>query len=72
MLESYASRKSRVTRLLGTARCGFIEFRRPASIDHASRDPEKILNAIVEEYRREPAGCIRAVYDQNFNLVYQA
>lgn len=71
MLESYASRKSRVTRMLGTARAGFIEFRRPAAIDHTERDPEKILAAIAEDYRREPNGCIRAVYDQNFNLVFE-
>lgn len=72
MLESYASRKSRVTRMMGTARAGFIEFRRPGGIESADRDPEKILSAIVEDYRRRPEGCIRAVYDQNFNLVFQA
>ena len=72
MLESYASRKSRVTRLMGTARAGFIEFRRPRSIDPADRDPERILNAIVEDFRREPEGCIRNVWDQNFSLVFAA
>jgi guanine deaminase len=70
MLESYASRKSRVTRIMGTARAGFIEFQRPPGVDRADRDPEHILNALIEHYRRDPQSAIAAVYDQNFNLVY--
>ncbi len=71
MLESYASRKSRVTRIMGTARAGFIEFTRPRGIDTTDRDPERILNALVQSYRRDPAKAIAAVYDQNFNLLYE-
>ncbi|MCF6228326.1 MAG: amidohydrolase family protein [Planctomycetes bacterium] len=70
MLESYASRKSRVTRMMGNMRPGFIEFNRPKTIGRADRDPERILSAIVESYRAEPESCINAVYDQNFNRVY--
>ena len=70
MLESYASRKSRVTRMLGTARAGFLVIRRPKAIDRSDRDPERILSAIIEDYRREPNNCIQAVYDQNFNLLH--
>ncbi|MCC6464701.1 MAG: amidohydrolase family protein [Planctomycetes bacterium] len=71
MLETYASRKSRVTRFLGTARAGFVEFRRPRGVDRNDRDPGRILAAVVEDYRREPAKCISAVWDQNFNLLYE-
>lgn len=71
MLESYASRKSRVTRIMGTSRAGFIEFHRPPSIDRSDRDPEHILDALVEQYRRKPGKSIAAVYDQNFNLLYE-
>lgn len=72
MLESYASRKSRVTRMLGTARAGFIEFARPKSIDRADRDPERILSAIVEDWRNRGEAVIQRVWDQNFNLVHEA
>ena len=71
MLESYASRKSRVTRIMGTARAGFIEFKRPKSIDRSDRDPEHILAAIVDQYRKDPVRSIAAVYDQNFNLLHE-
>lgn len=71
MLESYASRKSRVTRMMGTARAGFIEFKRPPAIDSGDRDPERILAAIVEQYRKHRNGSIAAVYDQNFNLLHE-
>ncbi|MCC7511004.1 MAG: amidohydrolase family protein [Planctomycetes bacterium] len=71
MLESYASRKSRVTRIMGTARAGFIEFKRPKAIDRSDRDPEHILAAIVDQYRKDPAHSIAAVYDQNFNLLHE-
>lgn len=71
MLESYASRKSRVTRIMGTARAGFVEFKRPKGIDTTDRDPERILSALVQSYRRDPAHCIAAVYDQNFNLLHE-
>jgi guanine deaminase len=67
MLESYASRKSRVTRMMGTARAGFIEFKRPKGVERTDRDPERILSAIVEQYRNEGTDSIHAVYDPNFN-----
>lgn len=70
ILESYASRKSRVTRILGSSRAGFVEVHRPKAIDQNDRDPEKILNAIIAHYRDNPENTIAAVYDQNFNLLY--
>ncbi len=72
MLESYASRKSRVTRMMGTARAGFVEFTRPRTVDRAERDPERILAALVEQYRKDGPASIAAVYDQNFNLLHGA
>ncbi len=72
ILESYAARKSRVTRMLGTSRAGFIEFRRPDSIDPMDRDPEAILSAIVEMYRDNPTGAIQRVFDKDANLLYQS
>jgi hypothetical protein len=58
--------------MMGTARAGFIEFQRPKSIDRSDRDPERILAAIVEQYRKEGPTTIAAVYDQNFNLLHEA
>jgi hypothetical protein len=55
---------------MGTARAGFIEFHRPKAIDRSDRDPERILAALVEQYRKDGPAGIAAVYDQNFNLLH--
>lgn len=70
-LETYASRKSRITRMLGTVRAGFIEFKRPVGIERSERDPEKILEAIVRAYDGNPRNSIAAVYDADCNLLYK-
>ena len=68
-LEAYASRKTRVTRAMGAARAGFIEFRRPTAIDRGDRDPEQILLALIDAYKSDPDNAITAVYDSEFNRV---
>ena len=70
-LETYASRKSRITRMLGTVRAGFMEFKRPPGIERSERDPEKILQALVTAYDGNPRNSIAALYDSECNLIYQ-
>ncbi len=70
-LETYASRKSRITRVFGTGRAGFVEFKRPRGIDKSERDPEKILLALIAQYDGHAKNSIAAVYDAECNLLYE-
>ncbi len=70
-LETYASRKSRITRMFGTGRAGFVEFKRPRGIEKSERDPEKILLALIAQYDGHAKNSIAAVYDADCRLLYE-